>query len=97
MATRPIKPFSLKTQPGFTTIAMFCFALLYLPIVTLVVYAFNAGASVAVWEGFSFRWFVSAWHNEDIQEAALRTLGIAPDVPLVVAQSPKSPAAKAKL
>lgn len=77
MATKPIKPFSLKTQPGFTTIAMFCFALLYLPIVTLVVYAFNAGASVAVWEGFSFRWFVSAWHNEEIQEAALRTLMIA--------------------
>ncbi|NMD09166.1 MAG: ABC transporter permease, partial [Phyllobacteriaceae bacterium] len=58
-------------------IAMFCFALLYLPIVTLVVYAFNAGPSVAVWEGFSFRWFVSAWHNEEIQEAALRTLMIA--------------------
>ncbi|NMD08517.1 MAG: hypothetical protein GYA66_11130, partial [Phyllobacteriaceae bacterium] len=47
MATKPTKPFSLKTQPGFSTIAMFCFALLYLPIVTLVVYAFNAGPSVA--------------------------------------------------
>jgi spermidine/putrescine transport system permease protein len=77
MATRAVKPFSLKTQPGFTFVAMLCFALLYLPIFTLVVYAFNAGTSVAVWEGFSTRWFVSAWHNEEVQEAALRTLFVA--------------------
>ena len=32
-----------------------------------------------------------------VMGSSLRTLGIAPDVPLVVAQSPKSPAAKAKL
>ena len=32
-----------------------------------------------------------------VMASSLRTLGIAPDVPLVVAQTPKSPAAKAKL
>ena len=77
MATRARKPFSLKKQPGFTLIAMFCFAMLYLPIVTLVSYAFNEGESVAVWKGFSFRWFISAWHNEQVQEASLRTLYVA--------------------
>ena len=79
MATEPrvTKPFSLKTQPGFSAIAMLCFGLLYLPIVTLVVYAFNAGESLAVWEGFSLRWFVSAWQNEQVKEAALRTLIVA--------------------
>ncbi len=35
--------FSVKHQPGFTTIAMVCFFLLYLPIAMLVVFAFNAG------------------------------------------------------
>lgn len=71
------KTFSLRKQPGFTTIAMICFFLLYLPIATLVFYAFNAGVSVAVWEGFSLRWFVSAWHNAQVQEATIRSALIA--------------------
>jgi spermidine/putrescine transport system permease protein len=75
MGTR--KTFSIKTQPGFTFVAMLCFVMLYLPIATLVIYAFNAGHSVAVWEGFSFRWFQSAWHNEQVQAAAWRTLIVA--------------------
>jgi spermidine/putrescine transport system permease protein len=69
--------FSVKTQPGFTFIALFCFFVLYLPIGTLVFYAFNAGLSVAVWEGFSFRWFVVAWNNDAVQEASWRSLYLA--------------------
>ncbi|MEO6608485.1 MAG: ABC transporter permease [Aestuariivirga sp.] len=69
--------FSVKTQPGFTFIALFCFFVLYLPIGTLVFYAFNAGLSVAVWEGFSFRWFVAAWNNNAVQEASWRSLYLA--------------------
>jgi spermidine/putrescine transport system permease protein len=71
------RTFSVRTQPGFTFIAMFCFFLLYLPIATLVVYAFNSGQSVAIWEGFSFRWFESAWSNRAVQEASLRSIFIA--------------------
>ncbi len=69
--------FDVRKQWGFTTIAMVCFFLLYLPIVTLVVYAFNAGSSLAVWEGVSFRWFQAAWNNSAVQEAAMRSLIIA--------------------
>jgi spermidine/putrescine transport system permease protein len=71
------RPFSVRRQTGFTTIAMLCFLMLYAPVVTLIVYSFNAGTSIAIWEGFSWRWYVSAWHNEDIQEASLRSLQIA--------------------
>ena len=77
MAIRTQRPFSLRRQTGFATIAMLCFGLLYLPIFTLVIYAFNAGESVAVWEGFSLRWFESAWQNEQVQTAALRTIYVA--------------------
>ena len=77
MATKVRKTFSIRSQPGFVTIAMLCFAMLYLPIATLVFYAFNAGVSVAVWEGFSLRWFQSAWQNEAVQEAALRPFYVA--------------------
>lgn len=69
--------FAIKRQTGFATVAMICFALLYLPIATLVVFAFNAGTSVAVWQGFSLRWFEQAWNNEIVIEASLRSLRIA--------------------
>lgn len=69
--------FDVKQQTGFPTIAMLCFLMLYAPILTLVVYSFNAGTSVAIWEGFSWRWYVSAWANEQVKDAALRSLTIA--------------------
>ncbi len=71
------RTFSIRTQPGFNFVAMLCFFLLYLPIATLVFYAFNAGTSVAVWEGFSLRWFASAWGNAQVQEATIRSVIIA--------------------
>ena len=69
--------FSIHRQPGFTAIAMLCFVLLYLPIILLVIYSFNAGTSIAIWEGFSWRWYQSAWENEQVQEATVRSLIIA--------------------
>ena len=65
------KGFSIKRQPGFGTIAILCFVLLYLPIATLVVYSFNAGTSIAIWEGFSWRWYLAAWENEQVQEVTV--------------------------
>lgn len=71
------RQFDIRRQPGFTTMALLTFFLLYLPIATLVVYSFNAGNSIAVWEGFSWRWFVSAAGNDAVQQASLRSLIIA--------------------
>jgi len=71
------KGFSVTAMPGFPVIALLCFAVLYLPVATLVFYAFNAGVSVAVWEGFSLRWFQSAWQNTAVQEATIRSAVIA--------------------
>ena len=69
--------FSLKQQPGFTTVAIVCFVLLYAPIITLVIYSFNAGKNIAIWEGFSFAWYVAAWSNEAVQDASIRSLILA--------------------
>ena len=71
------RSFSVTAQPGFPFIALMCFAVLYLPVATLVFYAFNAGVSVAVWEGFSLRWFHTAWENTQVQEATMRSALIA--------------------
>lgn len=69
--------FNLKRQPGFGFVALTCFVLLYTPILVLVAYSFNAGSNLAVWEGFSLRWYASALANEQVQEASIRSFVIA--------------------
>ena len=69
--------FSITRLPGFTAIAVLAFVLLYAPIVTIVIYSFNASESVALWGGFSLKWYVAAWENEAVQDAAFRSLVIA--------------------
>ena len=71
------KSFSVSTLPGFTTTAVIVFVALYLPILTLVAYSFNASQSVAVWGGFSWDWYVKAWNNDQVKDATLRSLLIA--------------------
>jgi len=69
--------FSIQRIPGFTTTAIACFLMLYAPIITLVVFSFNDGRSIAIWEGFSWRWYLAAWNNEQVKEASVRSLQIA--------------------
>ena len=71
------RTFDIRKQTGFTALAITCFAVLYMPIVLLVVYSFNAGSSIAIWEGFSFRWYATAWDNDQVQAATIRSLVIA--------------------
>lgn len=53
------------------------FAFLYLPIVMLVVYSFNDSRLVAVWGGFSTRWYAELWQNQALLDAAWVTLRVA--------------------
>jgi spermidine/putrescine transport system permease protein len=71
------KSFAITSLPGFVPAALIVFVVLYLPILTLSAYSFNAGTSVAVWGGFSLEWYVKAWANTRVQEATLRSLIIA--------------------
>jgi spermidine/putrescine transport system permease protein len=71
------RPFEVRRQAGFSTIALVCFFALYAPIIVLVVYSFNAGMSIALWEGFSLRWYAAAAENEQVQEVTARSLVLA--------------------
>lgn len=53
------------------------YGFLYLPILTLVTYSFNAGERVTVWSGFSTRWYAALLENEQILTAAWLSLRIA--------------------
>jgi putrescine transport system permease protein len=52
-------------------------AFLYLPIVILVIYSFNASRLVTVWGGWSTRWYRSLLENEAMLDAAWTSLRIA--------------------
>ena len=69
--------FSATALPGFAAVAMLTFIMLYLPIITLVIFSFNAGDSVSQWDGFSLKWYAIAWENDQVRGAAINTLLIA--------------------
>ncbi len=53
------------------------FAFLYLPIVLLIIYSFNASKLVTVWGGFSTRWYVELFSNKGLLDAAWVTARVA--------------------
>ncbi|PID35752.1 MAG: putrescine ABC transporter permease PotI [Rhodobacterales bacterium] len=53
------------------------FAFLYLPMIILVIYSFNAGKLVTVWAGFSTKWYGELFQNEAFLNAAWVTLRVA--------------------
>jgi len=53
------------------------FAFLYLPILLLVIYSFNASKLVTVWGGFSLQWYGAMLRNRQLLDAAWVTLRVA--------------------
>jgi putrescine transport system permease protein len=51
-------------------------AFLYLPIVVLIVYSFNASRLVTVWAGWSTQWYAELMRDEAILESAWVTLRV---------------------
>ena len=52
-------------------------AFLYLPIVILVIYSFNASRSVGVWGGWSARWYAELLDDPDLLDSASISLRLA--------------------
>ena len=53
------------------------FVLLYAPIVTLMVLSFNKSKTRSKWGGFTTKWYVELFKNEQIMNALYTTLIIA--------------------
>lgn len=53
------------------------FAFLYIPMLILVIYSFNASKLVTVWAGFSTKWYGELFQNEAFLDAAWVTLRVA--------------------
>jgi putrescine transport system permease protein len=52
-------------------------AVLYIPMLVLIGYSFNASPLVSVWGGFSTQWYAELIHNRQILQAALLSLEVA--------------------
>jgi putrescine transport system permease protein len=53
------------------------FAFLYAPIISLVIFSFNANRLVTVWSGFSLKSYTDLWNDPQLLPAALLSLQIA--------------------
>jgi putrescine transport system permease protein len=66
-----------RSQAGLLSVLFCGVALLYLPILVLIGYSFNASPLVNVWGGFSTAWYGKLLHNRQLLEAALLSLEVA--------------------
>lgn len=71
-------PSGLRTRDfvigGWTALV---FVFLYVPIIVLVAYSFNASRLNVLWSGFTFDWYVRVWDNGPLLRAAQNSLVIA--------------------
>ncbi len=68
---------SLKNFPFFGVISLIVFAFLYMPLVFVVGYSFNANRVVTIWKGFTLDWYAEVLTNDDIQRAVMNSLRVA--------------------
>jgi putrescine transport system permease protein len=66
-----------RNAPALLSIVAFGYALLYVPIASVVIYSFNDSRLVTLWGGFSLRWYASLLEDQKLLEAALLSLRIA--------------------
>ncbi len=68
----------MRRSPVFlVSILCFGFAFLYIPILSMMVYSFNASRLATVWGGFSTKWYVSLLSNKAVIDALVLSLQIA--------------------
>ena len=66
-----------RASVGLLSVLFFGIAMLYVPILVLIGYSFNASPLVNVWGGFSTTWYAQLLHNRQLLEAALLSLEVA--------------------
>ncbi|MBW8725021.1 MAG: ABC transporter permease subunit [Inquilinus limosus] len=65
-------------RPWFLfTCLVFGYAFLYVPIILLMIYSFNESRLVTIWGGFSTKWYGTLLENQQMLDAARRSLEIA--------------------
>jgi spermidine/putrescine transport system permease protein len=63
----------VRHYPGFLAITLVCLAVLYVPLLVVAVYSFNASTSITRWGGFSLRWYVDVFTGPEAERFGLAT------------------------
>ena len=66
-----------RRSPFLVTMLAFGFAFFYVPILSMVVYSFNASRLATVWGGFSTKWYGALMSNAQVGKALVLSLEIA--------------------
>jgi spermidine/putrescine transport system permease protein len=64
-------------EPGLRVWTGAVYVFLFLPIVVVVIFSFNASRLVDVWSGFSLKWYGTAWTDPSIVNALKTSLIVA--------------------
>ena len=73
----------MKRLLELNTLLIFLF--LYAPILTLIVFSFNASQQTAVWGGFTLSWYGKLFQNRDLWDACLTSIIVAGSSTIVAA------------
>jgi len=63
----------VRHYPGFLAVTILCLTILYVPLVVVAVYSFNASTSITSWGGFSFRWYADVFTGPEAERFGLAT------------------------
>ena len=51
----------VRHYPGFGALTVLCLTILYVPLIVVAVYSFNASTSITTWGGLSLRWYIDVF------------------------------------
>lgn len=67
----------MKKSRSIFSVVVFGYAFLYIPLISLIIFSFNASKNVSVWTGFSLQWYKELFHNSQIISAFWNSLTVA--------------------
>lgn len=70
----------VRHYPGFLAATVVCLMILYVPLIVVAAYSFNASTSITSWGGFSLRWYADVFTGPEAErfgQAAWNSLTIA--------------------
>jgi spermidine/putrescine transport system permease protein len=78
MAKRPARaPLDYLGTPLMKAWLAGVFVFLYTPLLILMLFSFNDSKANIVWKGFTFKWYIKAFENDQLREALFNSLLIA--------------------
>jgi spermidine/putrescine transport system permease protein len=78
MAKKPPRaPLDYLGAPSMKAWLIGVFVFLYTPLFVLMLFSFNDSKANIVWKGFTFKWYIKAFENDQLREALFNSLLIA--------------------